>query len=145
MVVRAVGKKIGMPDGTILERWSALDTLRITVAEVVRAWGNKAPGIRITAHLRSGVEARAVIDLAYQVKADQIVVAGNTHILADKDSDLAADILKESLIPVHVELSTGRLFSSNSETISAPRLFAPSSGVGQSSASFHSDLQEWLQ
>jgi hypothetical protein len=124
MVVEAVGTKIEMPDGSIVERWTALDTLRITVAEMIRSWGNKAPGIRIAAHLRSGDEAAAVIHLAQQVEAEQIVVAAEAQLGASKDTDLAADILMESEIPVHVEVNAGKLFSDKSETIHAPRLFS---------------------
>jgi hypothetical protein len=145
MVVEAVDSKIAMPDGSIVERWTALDTLRITIAEMVRSWGNKAAGIRIAAHLRSGDEASAIINLAHQVEAEQIVVSADAQYEAKQKNDLAADILMKSKIPVHVEMHATQLFNRRRKTIHAPHLFLANTTPSPAFSSQASSDNKWLQ
>ncbi len=145
MVVEAVEGKIAMPDGSVVERWTALDTLRLTIAEMVRAWGNKAPGFRISAHLRSGQEAAAVIKLAQQVKADEIVVAADALLTRQHERGLAESLLKRSSIPVHVDVNALQIFSGQQQNFQSPRPITPETQADLSINTLAMTRGQWLQ
>ncbi|MCH2109675.1 MAG: universal stress protein [Polyangiaceae bacterium] len=122
-LVEPVGGRLLMPDGRLYERWAALDCLRLTVAELVRAWGNKAPGVSLAAHLRSGEPVITILQLAEKLNVDLVLVGESDTAMHGELSPINRELLRLSSRPVRVEVPAGHL-PTNFGAISSRPLFS---------------------
>ena len=107
---------VRLPTGEEMSRWAAGDYLRHVVKHLAKGWVHGKAEVRVAIHLKGGDPdqsniARELVDLAYRLHADQIVVGVRGHGLVrdGKVGRTTQAILDHSDIPVHVESGLRKL------------------------------------
>jgi nucleotide-binding universal stress UspA family protein len=104
-VVEELGDEVRLPSGERMSRWAALRTLRLTVDQLLEAFGVPARLLRVSGHLRGGDPAQALIDLAYRHHVERLLVGahGDSPGALGRIGGVAGRVLRLADFPVHVE------------------------------------------
>jgi hypothetical protein len=108
--VEETPRGVRLPSGEEMSHWAAVEFLRHTVIELSKNWPHGVQEVRVGVHLKAGSHgfeeiSRALVDLAYRVHADQIILGaqgrgGTAH---GRIGRVAQAVLDYSDIPVHLE------------------------------------------
>src|SRR6187431_2865209 len=73
-VVEAVGSKVRMPDGIVVDPWAGLMGLRLMISELLRTWRLSDQLVRVVAHVATGEPGPTLVDVAARLEANSITI-----------------------------------------------------------------------
>lgn len=105
-VARHAGKTVILPDGARMSSWAASEAVRLQLAERVKQWPSVGPAnLRVVGHVRGGPPAKALLDMAFRLNAECIVIGSHGGDPSDvsRVGGVAKEILADAKVDVHVE------------------------------------------